>query len=356
MGANIIGIDFGTSSSLVAVMEDGGPELIADKSSRSVMPSLVAITRGRSILVGHDAEHEAKKYSKETLLVASLKRSMGHNKRFGWHDSSLPVQVLAALILAELKIQAEDYLGYGVNRAVIAVPANFSFAQRQFTKEAALIAGLEPVRIVNEATAALCAVRHCGEGQAVVADLGGGTFDVSAIDFGNDVLEVVATSGHDALGGDDFTSLILNRILEKAEPRFDRDCLERDPITFQRFSDVAEDTKRQLCSRETVEVSLPYVRARDGDYRNFTCTITRKQFETDCQPLIDQLEATVDKVSKEAGFLETDSRSAAPVMAPSVPAKKSWIRRIMSRPEKPKPQPRFVLLRLRKKTEDRGYG
>ena len=135
MGSRVIGIDLGTSASLVAVMDGGEPRLIADQQGRTVMPSLVVIKEDRSIKVGHDAESEARKYSDKNLLIASLKRSMGKHKEYGWHDSRMPVQVLAAIILAELKIRAEIYLGEQVEQAVIAIPAHFSFSQRQCTKK-----------------------------------------------------------------------------------------------------------------------------------------------------------------------------------------------------------------------------
>ncbi len=294
------------------------PRLIADSCGRTVMPSLVVIKRDKSILVGHDAQHEAKKYSEGNLLVASMKRSMGRHKEYGEHDSKMPVQVLTAIILAELKIRAEKFLGVPVEKAVIAVPANFSFSQRQFTKEAALIAGLEPIRIVNEATASLCALRDQFAGLVVSADLGGGTFDVSAIECGDGVFEVKATSGDDQLGGDDFTDIVTQLILSKMAPQFGRGFIQRDPITSQRLIDAAEQAKRDLSSTDSAEIKVPYVITQDGSYETLSVTITRREFESACEPLFGRLETTVSKVWSESGFARHSAPSAeTPKTAPT---------------------------------------
>jgi len=339
MRSPIIGIDLGTTSSLVAVMVGDRPRLIADSCGRTVMPSLVVIKRDKSILVGHDALQEAKKYSEGNLLVASMKRSMGRRKEYGEHDSKMPVQVLTAIILAELKIRAEKFLGAPVVQAVIAVPANFSFSQRQFTKEAALIAGLEPLRIVNEATASLCVLRE--NRLVVAADLGGGTFDVSAIECGDGVFEVKATSG-DEHGGDDFTSVVTQMILSKMAPQFAPGFLQRDPITSQRLIDAAEQAKRDLTSSESVEIKIPYVTTRNGGYETLNVTITRKEFEDACEPLFGRLEKILSKVWSESGFLK-HSTAPRPAAQPSKnvempPRKKrSWFSRLFFREDK-KPQ------------------
>ena len=332
MGSRIIGIDLGTSSSLVAVIDGSEPRLIADQQGRTAMPSLVVIKEDRSIKVGHDAENEARKYSDKNLLVASLKRSIGKNKEYGWHDSRMPVQVLAAIILAELKIRAELYLGERVEKAVIAVPAHFSFSQRQLTKEAALIAGLEPVRIVNEATASMCALRDRLEGEVVTADLGGGTFDVSAIAFGEGVFEVVATAGDERLGGDDFTAEVSKLILANMESQFEPQFVRSDPITSQRLMDAAEDAKKQLSFAQAVEVKIPFVRTRNGSYHTLACTITRNQFETVCHPLFERIMKLVDKVCSASRFWEP------PITAPSTssqtsgqPKKCNWLKRMFFR-------------------------
>ena len=349
MSSPIIGIDLGTTSSLVAVMDGDHPHLIADSFGRTVMPSLVVIKRDKSIVVGHDAQQEAKKYSEGNLLVASMKRSMGRHKEYGEHNSKMPVQVLTAIILAELKILAETFLGVSVSFAVIAVPANFSFSQRQFTREAALIAGLEPLRIVNEATASLCALRDRFEGLVVAADLGGGTFDVSAIECGDGVFEVKATSGDDQLGGDDFTSVVTQLILSKIPNQFVPTFLQRDPITSQRLTDAAEQAKRDLSSSDIAEIIIPCVTTRHGDYQTLNVSITRNEFEGACEPLFSRLEEVVRKVWSESGFKkysDPPSPSAKPSASVTTPPRKkrNWFSRMFFPKEKepqiaPQPPP-----------------
>jgi molecular chaperone DnaK len=318
------------------------PRLIADSCGQTVMPSLVVIKRDKSILVGHYAQQEAKKYSDGNLLVASMKRSMGRHKEYGDHDSKMPVQVLTAIILAELKIRAETFLGVPVDKAVIAVPANFSFSQRQFTKEAALIAGLEPIRIVNEATASLCALRDQFDRRVVAADLGGGTFDVSAIECGGGVFEVKATSGDDQLCGDDFTSVVTQIILSKMAPQFAPGFIQRDPITSQRLIDAAEQAKRDLSSSESAEIKIPYVTTRDGGYETLNVSITRREFEDACEPLFGRLEKILSKVWSESGFLK-QSTAPRPAARPSASVvtpprkKRNWFSRMFS-PKDKEPQ------------------
>jgi molecular chaperone DnaK len=343
MGSRVIGIDLGTSASLVAVMDGGEPRLIADEQGRTVMPSLVVIKEDRSIKVGHDAESEARKYSDKNLLIASLKRSMGKHKEYGWHDSSMPVQVLAAIILAELKIRAEMYLGERVEKAVIAVPAHFSFSQRQFTKEAALIAGLQPVRIVNEATASMLVLRDRFEGEVVTADLGGGTFDVSAMTVargvfegfvGHGVFEVVATAGAERLGGDDFTAEVSKLILANMGSQFDPQFMRSDPITSQRLIDAAEDAKKQLSSAEAVEVKIPFVPTRSGTYETLVCTVTRNEFETVCHPLFEEIMKLVDRVCSESRFRAPPiSARSASLRVTRQTKKRNWLKRLFF-PEK----------------------
>jgi molecular chaperone DnaK len=240
----------------------------------------------------------------------------------------MPVQVLAAIILAELKVRAEMYLGKEVKQAVIAIPAHFSFSQRQCTKEAALIAGLQPLRIVNEATASMLVLRDQLEGQVVNADLGGGTFDVSAIEFGNGIFQVVATAGDERLGGDDFTAEISKLILANMGPQFDPQFMRSDPITSQRLMDAAEDAKKQLSSAEAVEVKIPFVPTRSGTYETLLCTITRNQFETVCRPLFERIMKLVDQVCSASRF------SAPPIPPRSAslqPKKRNWLKRLFSR-------------------------
>lgn len=332
MGNRIVGIDLGTTSSLVAAVIDGVPRVIPDWQGRNILPSLVVVKSDKTTLVGHDAVHEARKYSRDNLAVASLKRLLERSREFTWRDTKLPVQLLAAMILAELRIQAEMYLGQSVEQAVIAVPASFNFAQRQFTKEAGRIAGLEVRKVVNEATASVCAMRDRFDGKVVAADLGGGTFDVSAIEFGDDVFEVKASNGDDRLGGDDFTQVIFDLILRKIGVPFDPDFLRSDRIASQRVRDAAEDAKHQLSVRERIEVKVPYIQTRSGGYEHLTCEITRHEFETEADPLVNRIERLVDGVWADAkldssyGLWLIGNASRIPVVENRLRRKRNMIR------------------------------
>jgi molecular chaperone DnaK len=229
MADRIIGIDLGTTSSMVAVLKDNQLRLIPDSEGRTVLPSIAVVNKDGHIFVGHEAERLARKYSEDDLAIYSLKRVLDNTRSFVWGEIETYPQILTAIILAELKLQAETYLGEEIDKAVIAVPANLNFFQRQFTKEAAMIAGLQTYRIVNEATAALVALPENVEGHVVAADLGGGTFDVSAISCGGGVYEVEATSGDAALGGDDFTEVMYRLILEKSGIAPDENLIRADP-------------------------------------------------------------------------------------------------------------------------------
>lgn len=191
----IVGIDLGTTSSAIAISDGRSTRLIPDSFGRTILPSLAVIQDDGQFFVGHEAVTEARKYSGRNLTIGSLKRTMERQKEFRCGNARTSPQLLSALILAELKLQAEMYLGEEVTTAVIAVPANFGFYQRQFTKEAALIAGMTPVRILNEATAAVCVLSSKSDHRVIAADLGGGTFDVSAIEYGDGVFEVKAAGG-----------------------------------------------------------------------------------------------------------------------------------------------------------------
>ena len=197
MANAIIGIDFGTTSSAVAVFDSGSPRLIADRFGRTLLPSLAVVRADGELLVGHEAIRESKKYSGTSLSVGSIKRQIYYPADIQCGENRVSPLILSALILAELRLQAEHHLGQEIHHAVIAVPANFGFFQRQFIKEAALIAGLEPLRIVNEATAAVCMLPPNFTGIVTAADLGGGTFDVSVIEAGEGVYEVICTVGAD---------------------------------------------------------------------------------------------------------------------------------------------------------------
>ena len=296
-----VGIDLGTTSSAAAVSDGNSLRLIPDPLGRPILPSLVVIRKDRQFFVGHEAMVEARKYSGENLTIGSLKRMMDRQKEFHWGQVRSSPQVLTALILAELKVQVEMYLGEQVNQAVIAVPANFGFFQRQFTREAALIAGWEVRRIYNEATAAVCALSSRLKQQFVVAaDLGGGTFDVSVIDCGDGVYEVRAVGGDDRLGGEDFTDILIKIILRKAASAFDVTFVQNDMLTMRRIKDVAEECKLLLSGSESVLVRVPYIKSRRGTLEDIVCSVSRAEFESECAPLVGRMERIVDQALREA--------------------------------------------------------
>jgi len=298
-----VGIDLGTTSSAAAVSDGNSLRLIPDPLGRPILPSLVVIRKDRQFFVGHEAMVEARKYSGENLTIGSLKRMMDRQKEFHWGQVRSSPQVLTALILAELKVQVEMYLGEQVNQAVIAVPANFGFFQRQFTREAALIAGWEVRRIYNEATAAVCALSSRLKQQFVVAaDLGGGTFDVSVIDCGDGVYEVRAVGGDDRLGGEDFTDILIKIILRKAASAFDVTFVQNDMLTMRRIKDVAEECKLLLSGSESVLVRVPYIKSRRGTLEDIVCSVSRAEFESECAPLVGRMERIVDQALREAGL------------------------------------------------------
>jgi molecular chaperone DnaK len=298
----IVGIDLGTTTSAIAIADGNSTRLIPDAAGRTMLPSLAVITDDGQFFLGHEAAVEARKYSGKNLTIGSLKRTMEREKEFHWGNARTSPQLLTALILAELKVQAEMYLGEEVNKAVIAVPANFGFFQRQFTKEAALIAGWEVCRIQNEATAAVCALSSKADQIVVAADLGGGTFDVSIIEFGDGVYEVKAAGGDDRLGGEDFTDILIKIILKKIASDFDINSVRNDPITMRRIKDAAEESKLLLSGSESVEVKVPFIKTHRDKLENIVCTIRRDEFEADCEPFFRRMEKIIEQVLREAGL------------------------------------------------------
>jgi molecular chaperone DnaK len=298
----IVGIDLGTTTSAIAIADGHSTRLIPDAAGRTMLPSLAVITDDGQFFLGHEAAVEARKYSGKNLTIGSLKRTMDREKVFNWGNARTSPQLLTALILAELKVQAEMYLGEEVSKTVIAVPANFGFFQRQFTKEAALIAGWEVWRIYNEATAAVCALSSKTDQIVVAADLGGGTFDVSVIEFGDGVYEVKAAGGDDRLGGEDFTDILIKIILKKAANDFDINSVRNDPITMRRIKDAAEESKLLLSGSESVEVRVPFIKTHRDKLENIVCTIRRDEFEADCEPFFHRMEKIIEQVLRDAGL------------------------------------------------------
>ena len=275
----IIGIDLGTTNSCVAVMEGGQPTVIANTEGARTTPSVVAFTKTGERLVGEPAKRQAVTNAART--ISSIKREMGTDYKVDIDDKKYSPQEISAMVLQKMKKTAEDYLGQEVTDAVITVPAYFSDSQRQATKEAGQIAGLNVQRIVNEPTAAALAYgvdKANKDMKIAVFDLGGGTFDISILEFGGGVFEVLSTNGDTHLGGDDFDQVIINWLADgfKAEEGVD---LRKDPMAMQRLKEAAEKAKIELSSSTSTEINLPYITAVDGMPKHLVKTLTRAQFE-----------------------------------------------------------------------------
>ncbi len=305
----IIGIDLGTTNSCVAVLEGGSPEVITNAEGERVTPSVVAFTESGERLVGRLAKRQAITNPQRT--VASIKRKMGTDYRVrieinGKVEEYTPEQI-SAMILQKLKADAEAHLGGKVKKAVITVPAYFNDAQRQATKDAGKIAGLEVMRIINEPTAAALAygLDKSEEQTILVYDLGGGTFDVSILEIGDGVFEVVATDGDTQLGGDDFDRRIMDWLVDefRADTGID---LTKDPSAMQRLKDAAEAAKKELSSRMETTINLPYISADSTGPKHLERKLTRAKFE---QMIADYLDRTMDIVNnalKAAGKTAED--------------------------------------------------
>ena len=258
--SKIIGIDLGTTNSCVAVMEGGKPVVIPNSEGARTTPSVVAFTKTGERLVGEPAKRQAVTNADRT--IASIKRHMGTDYKVTIDGKSYTPQEISAMILQKLKADAESYLGEKVSEAVITVPAYFNDAQRQATKDAGKIAGLEVKRIINEPTAAALAygLDNDKEQKIMVYDLGGGTFDVSIIDIGEGVIEVLATNGDTHLGGDDFDNKITEWMIAEFKKQVGVD-LGNDKMALQRLKEAAEKAKKELSTATTTEINLPFITA-----------------------------------------------------------------------------------------------
>jgi len=297
--ARAVGIDLGTTNSVVAVLEGGEPTVIANAEGARTTPSVVAFARNGEVLVGQPAKNQAITNVERT--VRSVKRRMGTD----WRHEDYTAQEISARVLMKLKRDAEAYLGEEVTDAVITVPAYFEDAQRQATKEAGRIAGLTVLRIVNEPTSAALAYgldKGSDEQTILVFDLGGGTFDVSLLELGDGVVEVKATSGDNDLGGDDWDQRIVDLLLS----RFAVD-LSRDKMAMQRIREAAEKAKIELSAAATSTINLPYLSV-DGERNPLFLdeTISRAEFERISKDLLDRCRAPVEKVLKDAGVTTED--------------------------------------------------
>lgn len=297
----IIGIDLGTTNSCVAVMEGGQPTVIVNSEGTRTTPSVIAFTKKGERLVGEPAKRQAVTNPEKT--VSSIKREMGSGYKVKIDKKNYSPQEISAFILMKLKKDAEDYLGQRVTEAVITVPAYFSDAQRQATKDAGRIAGLKVERIINEPTAAALAYGlDNGEAQKIlVYDLGGGTFDVSVIEIGDKVIEVLATSGDNHLGGDDFDKRLSDYIVSEFK-RTEGIDLGKDKVALQRITEEAEKAKKELSSAQTVNINLPFITTTKAGPVHLDMNITRAKFNELTSDLVERTTGPVITALNDAGI------------------------------------------------------
>ena len=303
--SKIIGIDLGTTNSCVAVMEGGKPVVIPNSEGARTTPSVVAFTKTGERLVGEPAKRQAVTNADRT--IASIKRHMGTDYKVTIDGKSYTPQEISAMILQKLKADAESYLGEKVSEAVITVPAYFNDAQRQATKDAGKIAGLEVKRIINEPTAAALAygLDNDKEQKIMVYDLGGGTFDVSIIDIGEGVIEVLATNGDTHLGGDDFDNKITEWMIAEFKKQVGVD-LGNDKMALQRLKEAAEKAKKELSTATTTEINLPCITATAEGPQHLAMTLTRAKFDELTADLIERTVIPVQNAMRDAGITNAD--------------------------------------------------
>lgn len=297
----IIGIDLGTTNSCVAVMEGGQPVVIANTEGARTTPSVVAFTKTGERLVGEPAKRQAVTNADKT--ISSIKRDMGSDKKVAIDDKKYSPQEISAMILQKMKSDAEDYLGEKVTEAVITVPAYFNDAQRQATKDAGKIAGLDVKRIINEPTAAALAygLDNEKEQKIMVYDLGGGTFDVSIIEIGDGVIEVLSTAGNNKLGGDDFDQKITDYMLAEFKKAEGVD-LSTDKMALQRLKEAAEKAKKELSSATTTNINLPFITATSEGPKHFDMNLTRAKFDELTHDLVEKTAEPVTRALSDAGL------------------------------------------------------
>ncbi len=303
--SKIIGIDLGTTNSCVAVMEGGKPTVIANTEGARTTPSVVAFTKTGERLVGEPAKRQAVTNAEKT--IASIKRDMGTDNGRTIDGKKYSPQQISAMILQKLKADAESYLGEKVTEAVITVPAYFNDAQRQATKDAGKIAGLDVKRIINEPTAAALAygLDNEKEQKILVYDLGGGTFDVSIIEIGDGVIEVLATNGDTHLGGDDFDNKIIQWMIDEFKKQEGID-LSGDKMAMQRLKEAAEKAKKELSSATTTNINLPFITATAEGPKHFDMNLTRAKFDELTRDLVEKTAIPVQNALKDAGMTASE--------------------------------------------------
>ena len=303
--SKIIGIDLGTTNSCVAVMEGGKATVVTNTEGSRTTPSVVAFTKSGERLVGEPAKRQAVTNADRT--ISSIKRHMGSDYRVEIDGKKYSPQEISAMILQKLKADAENYLGEKVTEAVITVPAYFNDAQRQATKDAGKIAGLDVKRIINEPTAAALAygLDNDKEQKIMVYDLGGGTFDVSIIEIGDGVIEVLATNGDNRLGGDDFDKRITDYMIEDFKSKEGID-LSNDKMALQRLREAAEKAKKELSSSTTTNINLPFITANETGPKHFEMDLTRAKFDELTHDLVERTAAPVQNALRDAGLNASD--------------------------------------------------
>ena len=298
----IIGIDLGTTNSCVSVMEGGEAVVIPNAEGNRTTPSVVAFSKNGERLVGQIAKRQAVTNPDNTVI--SIKRQMGTNEKVRIEGDEFSPQEISAMILQKLKADAENYLGTTVTQAVITVPAYFSDSQRQATKDAGKIAGLEVLRIINEPTAASLAYGMDKEDQdqkIMIYDLGGGTFDVSILDIGDGVFEVLSTNGNTKLGGDDFDEAIINYLVAEFK-KTDAIDLKNDKMAMQRLKEAAEKAKIELSGMQQTQINLPFITADATGPKHLDITLTRAKFEELIGKLVEETRIPVEQAMKDAGI------------------------------------------------------
>ena len=325
----IIGIDLGTTNSCVSVMEGGEPVVIPNAEGNRTTPSVVAFSKNGERLVGQIAKRQAVTNPENTVI--SIKRKMGTSEKVRIEGDEFSPQEISAMILQKLKADAENYLGTTVNQAVITVPAYFSDSQRQATKDAGRIAGLEVLRIINEPTAAALAYGMDKEAQdqkIMIYDLGGGTFDVSILEIGDGVFEVLSTNGNTHLGGDDFDEAIMEYLVSEFKKSSGID-LKSDKMAMQRLKEAAEKAKIELSGVQQTNINLPFITADSTGPKHLDITLTRPKFEELIHDLVEATAEPVNQALKDAGITAADLHKILLVGGSTrVPAVQEVVKRI----------------------------
>ncbi len=327
----VVGIDLGTTNSVIAALIGSEPEIIANAEGSRLTPSVVAFTKDNQRLVGQVAKRQA--ITNPDRTIASIKREMGTSHKVKIDDKEYTPQEISAMVLQKLKADAEAFLGEKITQAVITVPAYFTDSQRQATKDAGTIAGLEVLRIINEPTAAALAygLDKKGDHKILVFDLGGGTFDVSVLELGDDVVEVKATSGNNRLGGDDFDQRVVDYVAEEFKKDQGID-LRTDRMALQRLSEAAEKAKVELSSVTSTDINLPFITASQDGPKHLNVTLTRAKFDELTADLVEKTMEPTRQAMKDAG-LSTEEIDRIILVGGStrIPAVQDAIRKLLGK-------------------------